>query len=138
MRTKSIRQEYPLTIIQRWVKQKKQKSHNNKTLFTFDEFMTQADEIEEQKRTSKPSFNWIEDKQNKLFRIWFDNTNLTIKIDSYLSNGKYLSNVYEIDLERCSNNSSFLDYIRSITHKSWGCPDLLWAIMEIEEQVSSH
>lgn len=46
-------------------------------------------------------------------------------------------NKYEIDLEQCSNATSFVEWLYHATlHKQWACPEMLWAVMEVAEEAS--
>ena len=144
MDRKSLEQKLAITTIERWVKQKKLQSPayidefgNEKTTFTMDELFTTSMNEELLKRSSKPSYTWIENEDNKWWRVWFNEKLLTIQIDSHFANGKYQLNIYEIDLERCDNAGEFLDYLyHSSIGKQWGCPELLWAIMEVANEIS--
>ena len=46
-------------------------------------------------------------------------------------------NLYEIDLEQCQTAADFVGWIyHALLHKQWACPELLWAVMEVAEEVS--
>ncbi|NJL88571.1 MAG: hypothetical protein HC916_01305 [Coleofasciculaceae cyanobacterium SM2_1_6] len=126
------------TPIERWVKAVKFVDDVDPAggSYTLSEMHEIADKIELAKR-SKPSYKWEVDEQNKWWRIWFQESNLTIQIDLYFSNGEYQMNMHEIDLGECKTSTNFVALLYGSTlHKQWSCPEMLWAIMEVADEVS--
>lgn len=101
------------------------------------ELFEAVDRISLAKR-SKPSYQWeAPSKQEQWWRIWFQESNLTIQIDLYSADGRRLQNSYEIDLERCTTALEILDWLYHTTlGKRWSCPEMLWALMEILDEIS--
>ena len=134
----SFTEQLEKTPIERWVKTVNfvDKVGTTGGSYTLDEMYEMVDNIQLAKR-SKPSYQWEIDAQNKWWRIWFQESNLTIQIDLYFSNGEYQMNMHEIDLEECKTSTDFLALLYGSTlHKQWSCPEMLWAIMEVAEEVS--
>jgi hypothetical protein len=132
--------------IERWVKKVEFVSSANLedlgdsssglTAYNLQEMLEVVDRIQLAKR-SKPSYQWQPDEQGKWWRIWFQESNLTIQIDLHFSDSKYQMNMYEIDLEQCSSATSFVEWVyHAILHKQWACPEMLWAVMEVAEEAS--
>ncbi|MEQ8996130.1 MAG: hypothetical protein RID53_06445 [Coleofasciculus sp. B1-GNL1-01] len=130
--------------IERWVKKVEFVSSANlediegsaSGVYTFNELVEVTDREQLAKR-SKPSYYWQPDAHERWWRIWFKESNLTITIDLHSSGGKYQTNMYEIDLERCSSATSFVEWIYAATlHKQWACPEMLWAVMEVADEIS--
>jgi hypothetical protein len=72
-------------------------------------------------KRSKPSYQWQIDKQKRWYRIWFNESNLTIQIDLYFSNDEYQMNMYEIDIETCTTALSIIQWLyHAILGKKWG------------------
>jgi hypothetical protein len=135
----SVKDELANAVIERWVK----RVLPDKPALTFepvDVFHHLQDEVSEKKRLakrSKPSYEWHPDPQGKWWRTWFQESNLIIQIDLHFSDGRLQHNHYEIDLEQCSTAASFLHWLyHATTHKSWSSPEMLWALMEVAEEVS--
>jgi hypothetical protein len=138
----TVTDELEKTPIQRWVK----KVHF-KTLANLDDLGDMDMPInflifeERQKRIelaklSRPSYDWQSDREDKWLRIWFNEELLTIQIDLHFSDGEYDKFMYEIDLDRCETATSFLDWLYQVKGKAWGCPELLWAMMEVADEIS--
>lgn len=105
-------------------------------IYTLREMFEVADRVELVKR-SQPSYQWQHDEQGKWWRVWFQESNLTIQIDLHFFDGNYQMNMYEIDLEQCTTAVSFVKWLDHATlHKQWACPEMLWAIMEVAEEAS--
>jgi hypothetical protein len=115
---------------QRWVLQVGLKD-DEPTSFTASTLLERCDDIEIQQRTSKPSYCWEPDAKGNLWRIWFKESNLTIQIDSYSSEGEFLNNFTEIDLEECNTAREFADWLYHLLGKKDACPEMLWALLEV-------
>lgn len=86
-------------------------------------------------KRAKPSYQWNSDEYDRWWRVWFQESNLTIQLDLHFPDGKYQMNMYEIDLEQCQTAINFVEWLyRSTLHKQWACPELLWAVMEVAEE----
>lgn len=106
------------------------------TVYGIGELSEAADRTQLAKR-SKPSYRWEPDEHDRWWRVWFQESNLTIQLDLHFSDGKHQMNMYEIDLEQCQTAANFVDWLyHSLLHKQWACPELLWAVMEVAEEIS--
>jgi len=134
------------SIIERWVKKVEFSttadlsdlgdSTHGLTAYNLEELGEVADRTQLAKR-SKPSYQWQSDEYDRWWRIWFQESNLTIQLDLHLPDDTHPMNMYEIDLEQCQTAADFIDWLyHSTLHKQWACPDLLWAVMEVAEEVS--
>ncbi|KAM3109131.1 hypothetical protein [Phormidesmis sp. 146-33] len=106
------------------------------TTYTTEE-MSEMEDRKLLAKRSKPSYQWQIDEHDKWWRVWFQESNLTIQIDLHFSDGEHQMNMYEIDLEQCQTSTSFLDWLyRSTLNKQWSCPEMLWALMEVADEAS--
>ncbi|BDA68717.1 hypothetical protein RIVM261_018550 [Rivularia sp. IAM M-261] len=97
-------------------------STNKPLLLDVSDFFELVDRSQLAKR-SKPSYKWQIDKQERWYRIWFNESNLTIQIDLYFSNDEYQMNMYEIDLETCTTALSIIKWLyHAILGKKWVFP----------------
>ncbi|MEA5570439.1 hypothetical protein [Calothrix sp. UHCC 0171] len=103
--------------------------------FTVAQLIEKSKQIKLEKR-NKPSYHWLEDRDGKFYRIWFDRNNLTIQFDLYLSNSKYQSNMSYFDLENCTTSNQFTEFIYHLLGKSWSSPELLLAFIEVIDEAS--
>ncbi len=142
----SVTSQLASTPVERWVRKVEfvslanledlGKSIGSSDLYNLNELHELVDRTELAKR-SKPSYQWQTDEQGRWWRVWFQESNLTIQIDLHLSDGRYQMNMYEIDLEQCNSATKFVEYLYEATlHKQWACPEMLWAIMEVTEEAS--
>lgn len=133
----SAKEKLDSTIIERWVKNVLQeKPSSSLELIELHDLFELTDQQQLAKR-SKPSYEWHPDPQDKWWRIWFQESNLTIQIDLHFSDGKLQQNHYEIDLEQCSTGADILHWLYHVTiHKAWSSPEMLWALMEVIEEAS--
>ena len=134
------------SIIERWVKKVEFSTtadlsdlgdrRHGLTAYNLGELGEVADRTQLAKR-SRPSYQWKPDEHDRWWRIWFQESNLTIQFDLHFPDGRHQMNMYEIDLERCQTATDFVDWLyHSLLHKQWACPELLWAVMELAEEVS--
>jgi len=104
--------------------------------YGIEELIEAANRTQLAKRT-KPSYQWESDEHSRWWRVWFQESNLTIQFDLHFPDGRHQMNMYEIDLEQCPTAADFVGWLyHSTLHKQWACPDLLWAVMEVAEEVS--
>jgi len=131
-----IPDEY-LGYIQRWIKKVDSRfSTNSEPEFYTVKELCELANIEEQSKKSIPSYIWIPDEQEKWWRIWFKESNLTIQIDLHFSDLKYEYNFKEINLDECDTAAKLLDYIYHIYSMQVACPEMIWAIMEVIDLAS--
>jgi hypothetical protein len=120
---------------QRWVLQSRLKD-NGPTSFTASTLLSHVDNIEVQRRISKPSYHWEPDEKGNLWKIWFKESNLTIQIDSYSPDGDFLANFTEIDVEECNTAGEFADWMYHLLGKRDASPEMLWALLEVYDWAS--
>lgn len=134
------------SVIERWVRKVEFSTTANLsdlggrthglTMYDVEELGEVADRTQLAKR-SKPSYEWGSDEHDRWWCVWFQEANLTIQLDLHFSDGKYQMNMYEIDLEQCQTATDFVEWLyHSMLHKQWACPELLWAVMEVADEVS--
>ncbi|RUS93976.1 hypothetical protein DSM106972_094470 [Dulcicalothrix desertica PCC 7102] len=136
----SVQKKLATIPIQRWIKAiefvDKEAPTNKPLALDLSELYELVDKQQLAKR-SKPSYKWKVDDQERWYRVWFKESNLTIQIDLYFANNKFQMNMYEIDVETCTTALSILDWLyHSMLGKKWGSPELLWATMEVLDEAS--
>lgn len=141
----SLQNQLASSVIERWVKAVEYISTDDlnnleddlpvSKLYTLAELSEEADRIQLAKR-SKPSYHWHEDKHKKWYRIWFNESNLTIQFDLHFSDGKYEMNKREVDLQECTTPAQFTECLYYISGRKWSSPEMLLAFMEVIDEAS--
>ena len=68
-------------------------------VYGIGELIEAADRTQLAKR-SKPSYQWDTDEQDRWWRVWFRESNLTIQLDLHFSDGKLQLNHYALKVHR--------------------------------------